>query len=215
MVAIACLGLGVSSFAAPLAERFRASISGEPRIAAQEQTIPSPPPRSCSAVASPSVEQDSAIAKSVAYFRVHQSGLTEPEIHRVAEVLVDCAAFYGIDPALVIAVIHVESRGNAFALSPVGAMGLMQIMPPTGEELAAELGIRWLGSKVLFEPEVNVQLGIAYLRQLRSRFGNWPTALAAYNWGPSLISRRLRTGIALPVVYSSSVLRAKRNRSGI
>jgi soluble lytic murein transglycosylase-like protein len=235
VVAIAYLALGVSSFAAPLAERFRSPDSQQPPIESREQPIestqqpiiakeppiiakeqPTPAPyNGCSATAKPAVDRDAAIAESIAYFQVRRSTLTQTEIRRVAETLVDCAAFYEIEPALVIAVIHVESRGNAFARSPVGALGLMQIMPPTGEELAGKLGIRWVGSKLLFEPEINVRLGIAYLRELRQRFGNWPTALAAYNWGPALISQRLRTGAALPVVYSTSVLDAKHRNTGI
>ena len=138
--------------------------------------------------------------------------MTDAEIQQVAEVVVDCADHYELDPELVIAVVHIESRGIPFALSGVGAMGLMQIIPATGEELAAQLGVQWTGARLLFEPQVNVRLGIAYLWQLRQRFGNWSTALAAYNWGPARISQRLRSGHALPVVYSTSVLSAKREQ---
>jgi soluble lytic murein transglycosylase-like protein len=210
--ALACLGLGLSSFAEPVAERFSPSDATESHVAAQEVALATPPRRSCSSDAIRALDRD-AVANAVAYFHARRSNLTETEIQQVAEVLVDCAAHYAIDPKLVIAVIHVESRGNPFAVSPVGAMGLMQIMPPTGEELAAELGVQWIGSRLLFEPEINVRFGVAYLRQLRQRFGDWPTALTAYNWGPNKISRRLRAGAALPVVYSSSVLEAKRNRT--
>ena len=92
---------------------------------------------------------------------------------------------------------HVESRFYNFAVSPVGAIGLMQVMPETGEELAARLGIHWVGPQTLFDPTVNVRLGVAYLRELSDRYdGNLPTALAAYNWGPGHIDRRLRLGTA-------------------
>ena len=107
-----------------------------------------------------------------------------------------------------LAVIHVESRYNAFAVSPVGAMGLMQIMPATGVELAARTGIPWRGPQTLFDPILNVRMGVAYLRELTNRFGDIELALAAYNWGPSHIDRRLRRGTPAPVVYPRLVLDA-------
>jgi soluble lytic murein transglycosylase len=149
---------------------------------------------------------DPMIHRAIQYLKGRRSGLSEAEIAQVAAAVVRDAKIHGIDPNLVMAVIHIESRGNAYALSPVGAMGLMQIMPPTGEELAAKLDIPWRGSQTLFDPLLNVRLGIAYLEQLESRYGSMPTALAAYNWGPGRIDSRIRHGVALPVVYSGSVL---------
>ncbi len=146
------------------------------------------------------------IQRAIQYLKGRRSGLSEAEIAQVAAAVVRDANIHGIDPNLVMAVIHIESRGNAYALSPVGAMGLMQIMPPTGEELAAKLDIPWRGSQTLFDPLLNVRLGIAYLEELESRYGSMPTALAAYNWGPGRIDSRIRHGVALPVVYSGSVL---------
>jgi soluble lytic murein transglycosylase len=139
-----------------------------------------------------------------------RTGLSETEIAQVAATIVREANIHGIDPNLVMAVIHIESRGNAFALSPVGAMGLMQIMPPTGEELAKRLDILWRGPQTLFDPLLNIQMGVAYLEQLESRYESMSTALAAYNWGPGRIDSRLRHGVALPVVYSGSVLASYR-----
>ncbi len=146
------------------------------------------------------------IHRAIRYLQERRSGLSEAEIAQVAATIVRDANLHEIDPNLVLAVIHIESRGNAYALSPVGAMGLMQIMPPTGEELAARLGIPWSGSQTLFDPLLNVRIGIAYLEQLENRYGSMTTALAAYNWGPGRIDSRIRHGVALPVVYSGSVL---------
>ena len=154
-----------------------------------------------------------AIAKALAS---RTTGLTAGEVDAVARTVVGEAHRHALEPSLVLAVMHVESRYYNFAVSPVGAIGLMQVMPGTGEELAARLGIRWAGPQTLFEPTVNIRLGVAYLRELSDRYGSLSTALAAYNWGPGRIDRRLRLGTAMPDQYPSLVLEAyaaRRNRS--
>jgi soluble lytic murein transglycosylase len=87
-------------------------------------------------------------------------------------------------------------------------MGLMQLLPATGKELAMKLGIEWHGDETLFDPIINVRLGTAYLSQLRKRYGSVHTALAAYNWGPGRIDRRLRRGANVPTGYPTKVMRA-------
>ena len=108
--------------------------------------------------------------------------------------------------ALVLALLFVESSGYNFAVSPVWARGLMQIMPPTGEELARRLGKPWPGPDVLFDPALNVELGMTYLRQLLDRYdGHLEQALTAYNAGPGFVDRRLARGARLPDRYSRLV----------
>jgi len=136
------------------------------------------------------------------------SSLTPSEIERLARVIVDESQERGFEPLLVLAVIEVESRFDAFAVSPVGALGLMQILPSTARAMALELGIEWQGERTLFDPESNVRIGLAYLHQLRERFQHLPTALAAYNWGPAAIGRRLRSGDPIPAGYAQRVLSA-------
>jgi soluble lytic murein transglycosylase len=134
------------------------------------------------------------------------TSLTPAEISRVAATIVREARGRDLEPWLVMAVIEVESNFDAFAASPVGALGLMQILPTTGEALARRAGISWRGGRTLFDPVVNVRLGVAYLQQLRARFGQLETALAAYNWGPGAIGRRMRAGAPLPEGYVRRVL---------
>jgi soluble lytic murein transglycosylase-like protein len=142
-----------------------------------------------------------------------QMGLTAGEIAAVAHAIVDAAGRNGLDPALVLAVIHVESRFDAFAVSKVGALGLMQIVPSTGRELAKRIGVEWHGPQTLFDPVANVRLGVAYLKQLRDRYGDTRMALAAYNWGPGRIDQRLRKGSPMPTVYPALVLEAVSEQS--
>jgi soluble lytic murein transglycosylase-like protein len=143
-----------------------------------------------------------------AYLRNRHTGLSQAEIRELAAVIMSEALRQRIEPGLVLAVIQVESAGYHRAVSPVGALGLMQILPSTGEELAAKHGVPWHGPETLFDPKVNVKLGTAYLKQLSDRYDHVPTALAAYNWGPGRIDRRLRKGDTLPEIYVNAVMRA-------
>jgi soluble lytic murein transglycosylase len=85
-----------------------------------------------------------------------------------------------VPPALVKAVIHAESAFDPRAVSPKGAMGLMQLMPATA---------RLLGVEEPFRADANVQGGTRYLRALHDRYGSWTHTLAAYNAGPSVVDR--------------------------
>jgi soluble lytic murein transglycosylase-like protein len=89
------------------------------------------------------------------------------------------AADAGLDPALLDALVSVESSYDPGARSRAGAMGLSQLMPGTAEAL---------GVKNVWDPHENLQGGAKYLSQLLSRFGgDIPTALAAYNAGPASV----------------------------
>ncbi len=90
------------------------------------------------------------------------------------------AKVYGLDPALVTAMVEVESGFNLKAVSPKGAQGLMQIMPATAKDLHL---------KDSFNAEKNIEAGTRYLKQLLDRFGTAELALAAYNAGPGTVSR--------------------------
>lgn len=157
---------------------------------------------------------DANVAAVASFLASRRTGLSRAETDALAHAIFKEAARYDLDPGLVLAVMHVESRFNAFALSPVGAMGLMQVMPATGKELATNLGVVWRGSQSLFDPFVNLRLGVAYLKQLESRYGDTATALAAYNWGPGHIDRRIRRGRALPTEYPRLVLDAHAEGAG-
>jgi len=168
--------------------------------------VSAPPP--AHAVQAGTTPAEAEIAGIRAFLETRPTGLTRAEVDQLARTIVAEARRNALDPVLVMALIHVESRFNNFAVSPVGALGLMQILPSTGEELAAELGVAWRGPQTLFDPIANVRLGVAYLRQLSQRYEDLTTALAAYNWGPGRIDRRIRRGTTLPRDYPRLVLEA-------
>jgi hypothetical protein len=115
---------------------------------------------------------------------------------------------YEIDPWLIVAFIKVESDGRTEVVSKAGAVGLMQVLPSTGEEIAQKLEEEWRGEEQLFEVDTNIRYGTYYLRQLFNRFGTMQAAIAAYNWGPNHIARRIKKNAILPTEYPIKVLAA-------
>ena len=96
---------------------------------------------------------------------------------------------YGLDPELIGAVVRCESRFDVHAVSPRGAIGLMQIMPETGSWIAEQLAVPDFRAEQLSDAALNLRLGTWYLRHLLDRFGSREVALAAYNAGPSHAER--------------------------
>jgi soluble lytic murein transglycosylase len=95
-----------------------------------------------------------------------------------------------LDPALVAALTRQESSFKATISSPVGARGLMQVMPTTGAPLAAAAGIRQWDPDLLFNAEINVHLGTRFLAdQMRVYGGKLPYVFSAYNAGPTRVER--------------------------
>ncbi|WP_420348596.1 lytic transglycosylase domain-containing protein [Pelagibius sp.] len=96
----------------------------------------------------------------------------------------------GPETALVLALMRQESEFYAKARSPVGALGLMQLMPATARQTARGIGLAYDRARLTSDPEYNIALGRAYLAQLLERFdGSYILALAAYNAGPSRAER--------------------------
>jgi soluble lytic murein transglycosylase len=96
----------------------------------------------------------------------------------------------GLDPFLVAALIRQESTFKARIASGVGAMGLMQIMPATGRRLAYAADIRQWDPEILYNPEINVHMGVRYLAdQVRAYRGSLPSVFSAYNAGPARVER--------------------------
>jgi soluble lytic murein transglycosylase len=116
---------------------------------------------------------------------VKQTKLPARQQRRIAIAIVREAKKNELDPLLVVALIRAESSFNNYAVSNVGAMGLMQVMPATGEWLAKKNGYSLGRKQHLFDSELNLELGTQYLASLISSFKSLEDALVAYNAGPS------------------------------
>lgn len=93
-----------------------------------------------------------------------------------------------VDPYLVAAIIREESQYDRQAVSRVGAIGLMQVMPGTASNVARRLGIPPVGRDDLFDQETNIQIGVHYVEQLLEQFsGNVALTVASYNAGPVVV----------------------------
>lgn len=118
---------------------------------------------------------------------------TAPNASPYASFVLEAAQRFAVPASWIGAVMAIESGGDVRALSPQGAMGLMQIMPATWADLRVRHG---LGDNP-YDPRDNILAGAAYLRELHERYGS-PGFLAAYNAGPGRYDDHLASGRALP-----------------
>jgi hypothetical protein len=136
-------------------------------------TIGDPPPR-------PRRPRESVVAM-VTSARTSQAYSGLPDLS-IENLVIAASKAYGVPVGLLLAVMHAESGFNPKARSPVGAIGLMQIMPPTG----ARYGVR----HSLADPLNNIDVGARYLRDLLKLFdGNKELAVAAYNAGEGAVMK--------------------------
>lgn len=121
---------------------------------------------------------------------------------------------YDLDPALLAAVVYVESRFDPNAESAAGAVGLMQLLPETAKGIAIRTGGTRFVVADLRDPEINVRYGAWYLSHLRDRYGDLGLGLAAYHAGQGNVDRWRAegSGIAFPETraYVADVLRLRR-----
>jgi len=115
----------------------------------------------------------------------------------LASIITDAAATYHVDPNLVAAMAFQESRFNPNAVSPIGAQGVLQLIPETAHDL---------GVANAFDPKQNIFGGTKYIAQLLQRFhGNVDMALAAYNAGPKLVEKVGPRPTAEAIDYVASI----------
>jgi len=99
---------------------------------------------------------------------------------QIRKLVEEKARLHGVDPLLVDSVIQVESAYNQYAVSPVGAQGLMQLMPATAKQL---------GVRNVMDPADNIDGGVRYLKYLKTLFEDERLVLAAYNAGEGAVQR--------------------------
>lgn len=127
------------------------------------------------------------------------------------DLITRAAQEFAVDPLLVASLIRQESLFEAFAVSTAAAQGLMQVIPPTGREIAQQLGLAGqVTDRDLSRPHISARFGTYYLDRQRDAFGDWYTALAAYNGGPGNAARwkqrfRSSDGSSDPDVFAALI----------
>lgn len=139
------------------------------------------------------------------YLSDNRVELPPGEVWNIALSIDRVAERYGFEPEMLLAIIHTESAFRRDAVSSKGAVGLMQLLPSTAEEVAREIDMEWTGEHLLREPDVNIEMGSYYLAKLRDRFNSLETAVVAYNEGPNRVARLQDAALTFPTLYRDRV----------
>lgn len=143
--------------------------------------------------------------------------LSDSTLWTLVELVYENSNTFGYDPFLVLAVIHVESMFDPDAEGQYrdgrhsGAFGLMQLKPETARGVAGALGVPFKGKADLFNPEINIPLGVAYLTQQISQFKSLKLGILAYNQGPGTVLHTLKKKEPLSIKYYNKVLNSYYN----
>lgn len=129
-------------------------------------------------------------------FRVQDIILKKIYPTKYSEYVYKYAQEYEVDPMLVFAIIKAESNFNPNVVSSSNAVGLMQLMDTTAEEIANKLDISILKGASLYNPELNIRLGTKYFSNLMKEYNNnYLLALTAYNAGIGNVGKWIEQGI--------------------
>ena len=132
--------------------------------------------------------------------------LPEGTVNDIAGSIHEASQRFKLPPEMILAVIRIESAFDINAQSDKGAVGLMQILPSTGQEIARDLRIAWPGDDILRDPQANIEMGAYYLTKLIGQFNNLAVALTAYNHGPGRVAELSEAKADLPMDYAEKVL---------
>lgn len=174
---------GIAHFsAARLDERYELFFRGSESFSAGDNVGGSG--RAVGSGASRATGVAAAPPKLLAYFDV------SPNYKAVKHLLREASATHGIDYELLQALIATESGFNTQAVSPKGAVGLMQLIPPTAERYGVRASKDSTVHKKLTDPKTNIRAGSSYLSDLIAMFpGQLELAIAAYNAGEGAVQR--------------------------
>ncbi len=138
-----------------------------------------------------------------------QESLSTPNKHwaaEIAQVITEQSYKYAFDPIFLMAMIRNESGFKPQIKGQFGEIGLMQILPATGQWVAEKYHLPWKGTQSLFRPKTNIELGAAYLDYLREQLGNHSRLyLSAFNMGIPNLKKNLKKN-RTPFKYVNKVL---------
>lgn len=142
-----------------------------------------------------SAQQMLGVASVKTYLLDHMKDLPEFKAERLSRLIVRLSREHNIPARLILSVMKVESNFQPWAVSPKGALGLMQLMPETGAWVAARYGMRWDGPATLLDEEMNTIMGVRYLSYLKDKYsGDLRKMLSAYNRGPAAVDLDVSNG---------------------
>jgi soluble lytic murein transglycosylase len=136
-----------------------------------------------------------------------QIGFNDKEKLELTEVISSECKKYDYDPLFLMSLIVTESSFRRYQVSPRGAMGLMQILPSTGQELADKIGIDWGGAQTLSQHRFNIQMGSRHLFELILKFKDVRKALVSYNLGETALRNKMRLNEPLPRAFLDKVMK--------
>ena len=120
------------------------------------------------------------ISKGSEIIQSVNKNLSQVEAFQISNIVYDESEKYDIDFHFTLGIITTESRFNINAKSYCGAIGLMQLMPRTAKYIADKYDIKYNN---LYDVESNIQIGVAYLYHLKTKFGSYELTAAGYNGG--------------------------------
>ncbi len=158
--------------------------------------LPDPPSR---------IQEEELIQEIQEVLARNSKDLSEETQRELAKLIYVESIRYNHDPKFILALIAIESSFQNRSVSEKGAKGLMQLMPYVAESIAKELGIEWKGDLTLFNPHLNIKMGIHYYSQLLSDFNDVRVALTAYNYGPSFVKELVESKKRIPNHFTRRV----------
>jgi hypothetical protein len=131
-------------------------------------------------------------------------GISDEEIDEIITVFWEQTNTYGFEPEKALAWIEQESSFRITAVSYKGAVGLTQIMPATGKEMARKMNIEWRGTETLMDPELNLRIGFYYLNWCKERpaVKTEHQIFSAYFWGIGNLQKKALN----ETVYSREIM---------
>jgi soluble lytic murein transglycosylase len=181
---------------------------------AQTPPPPETAPEAIQTAALADVPPSKQLVKMYAIVKANRPDISDGEVWELADAIRQECRKQGLDPILVLALIQIESGFRFDAVSPMGARGIMQLMPEVARSLAHESGLHSRSEGHRFRPEFlddpffSIKLGVYYLHDLKKTFRDVGTALIAYNLGPTELRNRLENNLDFSGEYAAMVFSA-------